>query len=181
MISQQLIQDCKDNNRIAQRDLYKYCYPFLYKIAMRYMTNEDEAVEIVTDSYMKILKHLDQAAQHQNPEAWIRRIGINTAIDKIRSNRAYKESVKLNMSETYDQYESIYIDRQNAYHEMEPNYIFQLIESLPDVTREVLNLFAVDGYAHKEIAQMLSISEELSRWHLHKGRKLMAEKIQKLN
>jgi RNA polymerase sigma-70 factor (ECF subfamily) len=64
---------------------------------------------------------------------------------------------------------------------MEPNYIFQLIESLPDVTREVLNLFAVDGYAHKEIAQMLSISEELSRWHLHKGRKLMAEKIQKLN
>jgi RNA polymerase sigma-70 factor (ECF subfamily) len=56
-----------------------------------------------------------------------------------------------------------------------------MIQDLPDTTREVLNLFAIDGFSHKEVSSQLNISEEASRWHLHKARKLMTEKLEKMN
>ena len=59
--------------------------------------------------------------------------------------------------------------------------IFKLIQQLPDLTRQVLNLFAIDGYSHKEVGTMLGLSEEASRWHLHKARKIMTEKLNLLN
>jgi RNA polymerase sigma-70 factor (ECF subfamily) len=59
--------------------------------------------------------------------------------------------------------------------------IYKLIQELPDVTREILNLVTIDGYSHKEVATMLHMTEEASRWHLHKARKLMTEKIKNLN
>ena len=64
---------------------------------------------------------------------------------------------------------------------MDSQEIYKMIQSLPDTAREVLNLFAIDGYSHKEIAEMLNFSEEASRWHLHKARKLMVEKMEKNN
>ena len=64
---------------------------------------------------------------------------------------------------------------------MDTNQIFNLIKELPETSREVLNLYAIDGYSHKEVAEMLQITEEASRWHLHKARKLMAEKLEKTN
>jgi RNA polymerase sigma-70 factor (ECF subfamily) len=64
---------------------------------------------------------------------------------------------------------------------MDSREIYKMIQELPDITREVLNLFAIDGYSHKEVAEKLTISEEASRWHLHKARKLMTEKLEKMN
>jgi RNA polymerase sigma-70 factor (ECF subfamily) len=64
---------------------------------------------------------------------------------------------------------------------MDNKEIFKLIQELPDTTREVLNLFAIDGFSHREVAEMLNLSEENSRWHLHKARKLMTEKLLQLN
>lgn len=176
MLSKEIIEGCINGAIKAQRELYTYCYPMLYKIALRYTHDDFEAVEVVTDAYLKILKNVSQFNEHVAIDAWIRRIGINTAIDKIRANKKYKDAVRFNASESYDAFENIYVDTSNAQHDLEAEAIVDMLKTLPDFTKEILNLFAIDGYSHKEISELLQITEELSRWHVFKGRKLMQEK-----
>lgn len=181
MLTNDILSGCAQGDRRAQKALYTYCYPFLYKVALRYSADQDAIVEIITDSFLKVLKNLDQLDAHVAQEAWIRRIGINTSIDRIRSNKKYKDAILLNKAETYDAFEHLYIDHTNAQDGMDTQYIFDILGQLPPLTKEVFNLFAIDGYSHKEIAEMLEVSEEVSRWHVFKGRKFMQEKIIEYN
>jgi hypothetical protein len=77
LLTAQLIQDCKNGDRIAQRDLYLWCYPMLIRIGKRYAKNEENVLEIVTNSYLKILKNLSNIVDELNTEAWVKKIGVH--------------------------------------------------------------------------------------------------------
>ncbi len=179
MFTPELISLCQKQDRRAQRELYEMVYPLLIKVSRRYASNEEDVQEIVTNSFLKILNHLDQVTK-EFPAAWIKTIGVNTAIDAFRKNKKYKETFKLNADYSYNAIENIHIDINTVDMEMECEYIFTMIQALPPTTKQVLNLFAIDGYKHEEICEILGITHEMSRWHLHKARKLLQEQLQSL-
>jgi RNA polymerase sigma factor (sigma-70 family) len=181
MIDSTLIHGCLSNDRKSQRELYELVYPILIKVSKRYTHNDEDAVEIVTNSYLKILSHLQSINDTMIIEAWVRRIGINTAIDYYRRNKKYGEKVKLNAEYSYNAIENIHVDFNNIDKELDAKHIYIIIQNLPDITREAINLFAIDGFNHQEIGDMLGISNEMSRWHVHKARKIIAEQLEQYN
>jgi RNA polymerase sigma factor (sigma-70 family) len=180
LISAEIVDGCLRADRRCQRELYVLCHSILFRVAKRYTTNDEDATEVVTSSYLKILKHVKELTKQTNPEAWIKRVGVNTAIDAYRSHRRYTQRVKLEADySTGNMLDYLHVDENTADKHLDAQYIMDILAKLPDHTREVMNLYAIDGYGHKEIASMLQVTEETSRWHVHKARKFVTEELKK--
>ena len=178
---QEIIKGCLNNDRKCQRLMYEFCFPIMMKVCKRYTINEDEAVESMNASFLKILKNLSGLKELEKLPGWVKQISVNTAIDYYRSKKKYNERNRFTIDTEYSNIGNTYFNMDFTESKMDSQEIYKMIQSLPDTAREVLNLFAIDGYSHKEIAEMLNFSEEASRWHLHKARKLMVEKMGKNN
>lgn len=175
-ISQQLIEDCAKGNRKAQFQLYKSCFSLLMSVCMRYRKNENDAAEILNVGFLKILNNLDKYKSGVPFEAWIRRIMINTLIDDFRKNRKVRELIE----HTDFEHEEIFTD-QVDYNEADKAFdasdLQALIQKLPPMSKKVFNLYAIDGYSHKEVGELLGISDGTSKWHLSFARKKLQEML----
>ncbi|GBL34749.1 RNA polymerase sigma factor SigV [Filimonas sp.] len=181
MITNLIIQGCLHNDRKCQRLLYEYCVPIMMRVCKRYTINEDEAVESMNASFMKILKKLDTLKDLQTLPAWVKQVTVNTSIDYYRAKKRYSDRNRFTIDTEYSNVQNTHFNMDFTESRMDSVEIFKLIQQLPDTSREVLNLVAIDGYSHREVAEKLNISEEASRWHLHKARKLMTEKLEKIH
>lgn len=150
----------------------------MLKVCKRYTINEDEAVDSMNTSFLKILNNLSGLKEITTLPAWVKQITVNTSIDFYRSRKKYNERNRFTIDNEFSTVGNNHTNLDFTESKMDSAQIFKMIQQLPDTTREVLNLFAIDGYSHKEVAEMLQISEENSRWHLHKARKLMTEKLE---
>ena len=169
-IDQQLLQKCVDRDRKAQEELYKRCYPLLMAVSMRYCGDEADAAAALNLGFLKILNNIKKYREGVPFEAWIRRIMINTLIDEYRKNKKYKTMHKAtDFDATHDFGE--YIDYNKADEALDASDIEAMIRRLPAMSRQVFNLFALDGYSHKEIGKQLGISEGTSKWHVSFARK----------
>lgn len=175
-ISPALLKDCQRGDRRAQFQLYRSCFDVLMGICRRYSTDDAEASEWINLGFLKILTQLGKYRPEVPFSAWIRRIMINTVIDEFRRNRKVTELI-----ETKDFSESpsreLPIDWNAADRQFDAEALEALIRTLPPMSRKVFNLFAIDGYSHAEIAQLLNISEGTSKWHLSSARKRIQELI----
>ena len=181
MVNEQIISGCLANDRKCQRILYEFCVPIMMKVCSRYTINEDEAVESMNAAFLKVLKNLSTLKGLDSLGGWVKQIAVNTSIDFYRSKKKYTERNRLTIDNEYSNAQNTHFNMDFTESKMDSKHIFKLIQELPDTTREVLNLHAIDGFNHKEIAARLEMSEEASRWHLHKARKLMTEKLQAMN
>lgn len=181
MVIQEIIKGCLNNDRKCQRLMYEFCFPIMMKVCKRYTINEDDAVESMNASFLKILKNLNHLKELEKLSGWVKQISVNTAIDYYRSKKKYNDRNHFTIDMEYSTIGNIHFNTDFTESKMDCQEIYKMIQTLPDTARQVLNLFAIDGYSHKEIAEMLNLSEETSRWHLHKARKLMLEKIEKQN
>ena len=172
MITPKLINDCILRNEAACRELYYMCYQKLMNISYRYQSNEVDAEGVVNNTFMKIVENLDKYNLGESFDAWISRICINTNIDE------YRKRQKRNSREqsTGDILPSTQLSA-NVYNkaalELETEDLHRMIVSLPPKTKQVFLLFAVEGYSHKEIGDLLDISEGSSRWHVSEARKIL--------
>jgi RNA polymerase sigma-70 factor (ECF subfamily) len=142
---------------------------------MRYLRNENDAVEVLNIGFLKILNKLDQRKAHVPFEAWIRRVMINTVIDEYRKRRKYEETEQQVDFSEYGAHEAVHVDYNAAERKFDAAAIEALIRQLPAVSQQVFNLHAIDGYSHKEIAEMLGISDGTSKWHVSFARKKLKE------
>ena len=171
-----LISDCKENIRKAQYKLYTEVYGLLMSICLRYMKNKSAADEILNQGFYKILKNLDTYNLDVPFDAWISRIMINTIIDDFRKNRK-----RLEIFENFD----VLLDSDNfeaaTYNQAELMFdaedLQNLLQELPNVTRKVFSMFAIDDYKHSEIAKQLGISVNTSKWHVATARKKLKSLI----
>lgn len=158
----------------AYRQLYEKCFPVLMKVCARYQRQEEEAVNLLNEGFLRITQGLAKYRTEVPFEAWIRRIMINTAIDAFRRNRQYRQLTRL-------QEEPVESHREVILNEGEKDLILQdiyrLIQALPPMTREVFNLQVIDGYTHQEVSNMLGISTGTSKWHVANARKLLQTAI----
>lgn len=175
-IQPQLIALCIKRDRKAEYELYKNTYSYLMSICLRYTRDKDTASELLNVGFMKILSNLEKYNLAIPFKVWIRRIMVNTLIDEYRKNKRERERVTY-VEEYYDS--SDYSEANEAVSKFDCQQIYEMIAQLPEATRQVFNLFVIDGYAHKEIADMLGISEGTSKWHLNAARQKLKEQIDK--
>lgn len=168
MIDERLIARCIQQERKAQSELYKAVYGLLMAICSRYEHNRLDAQARMNQGFLKILTNLEKRRPDVPFEAWARRIMINTVIDGFRQERERRTT---EVSEPPTEHDSTAI---NMYLEsMEGEAFAQLLQRVPATSRNVFNLFAVDGYSHAEIATMLGISEGTSKWHVANARAIL--------
>jgi RNA polymerase sigma-70 factor (ECF subfamily) len=169
----QLIEKCKTNNRIAQENLYKYFYADMFRTCQRYSQHPHEALTILNDAFLKVFCHITRYNKDLgNFKSWLKTIIINTAIDYTR--RSKKETYLIHIDQLQEKGDD---DFQMNYN-WKREEILHHFNLLPTVTRIVVNLFAFDGYTHKDIAEQLNISETTSRWHLAEARKRLRGTMQ---
>lgn len=170
-ITVELISECANNDRKAQETLYEVCFRFLMPLCMRYNTNEEDARATFNIGFMKILKNIGSI----EPEigsfiAWSRRIMNNTLIDEYRKNKNYKERVTSREHDRELEFHSNNTSNQ-AYNDFNENSVLRLLEYLKPATKQVFVLYVIEGYNHREISDLLKMSEGTSKWHLSTARK----------
>ena len=168
----QLIKDCINGKRQAQRSLYEQFAPKMYAIAMRYAKTTLEADDILQESFINVFKHIESFSQDCPLEFWIRKIVVNQALKTGRTkyDKAFKEEVS---DINYNSEENIILDQFDL------EELLQIIRRLPDGFQQVFNLYAIEGYKHKEIAEMLGISEGTSKSQYARARAQLQEMLLK--
>jgi len=166
-------------DRRAEFQLYKSCFALLMGVCLRYRNSEDEAAEMLNVGFLKILKNLKKYPTHIPFNVWIRKVMINTLIDDFRKNRKVRELIEYTDFSQDEKYKD-YTDYDRADKLFDVEQLELLIRKLPPISQKVFNLFAIDGYRHKEIAAMLGISEGTSKWHLSSARKKLQEMMQEI-
>jgi RNA polymerase sigma-70 factor (ECF subfamily) len=173
-INDDLIGGCLRNERRAQESLYKkYCGAML-TLCISYVKNEEDAIEVLQDGFLKVFQQINRFDSSKSTiYTWIRTIILRTAIDFLRKRNQKQESVE--WKETYDPAISA-----EAVQRMSSEEILYLLHKLPETTRAVFNLYVVEGFNHREIGELLQISEGTSKWHLSEARKNLGKSLQKL-
>jgi RNA polymerase sigma factor (sigma-70 family) len=172
-IQPKLINDCIDRDRKAEFELYRLTYSYLMSICIRYTKNSEKANEVLNMGFLKILTNLDKYQPEVPFKAWIRRVMINTLINEYKKEKKHYDGM-LYVEEFYetDKFSTI----NEALTKINADQIYELIRQLPSASQQVFNMYFIDGYKHKEIADMLNISEGTSKWHLNAAR----EKLKKM-
>lgn len=178
MIEQNIIEDCKKNNRRAQEKLYEWCYVKLMPMCARYHKNDEDARHVLNIGFVKICKNLHKIGDAPF-EAWVRRIMKNTIIDEFRKTKNYTQLVDFKETDRELEIKSVKVEN-SVWSKLETDILMGMLKRLPDVSRKVFNLFVIDGYSHREIGDMLEMSEGTSKWHLSNARKLLKEMVIKL-
>jgi len=165
-----LIEKCKKNDIKAQGELYNLFSGKLFSICLKYSPNADEAQDNLQDAFITIFKSIEQYSFKGSFEGWIKRITINTVLQKYRKERFF-EIIQENQIEQEEEVE-LEEDRISL------QYLLHIIQELPDRYRLVFNLYVMDGFSHQEIAKMLNISEGTSKSNLARARVILKGKIE---
>jgi len=137
--------------------------------AVRYKSNREDQMAIVNSAFMKIISSIDQFKAGSNYFSWAKRIVSNTIIDDFRKNKKYLELFKVDADETSDFNTGDF--SPEVYKNMEAEEVQQILDQLPPATKITFNLFAIDGYSYKEIAEELNVGYETVKWHVKEARK----------
>ncbi|HYW93994.1 MAG TPA: RNA polymerase sigma factor [Bacteroidales bacterium] len=168
-----IIEGCRKGDSKNQERLYRLVAPVMYGLCLRYAGDEGNAMDIMQDGFIKVFRKIGQFSGKGSMEGWIRRIMINTALERYRG-RVIMEPIddKAGLQEDFSGEDTI--DTITA------GEITALISSLTPKYRMVFNLYAIEGYSHKEISQMLGISEGTSKSNLSRARTVLQEKMKVL-
>ena len=173
-VDRKIIEDCIAGKRRAQNKLYNSLSGVMLGLCMRYSKNLAEAEDILQEGFIKVFTHIKKIKDYSALEGWIRRIMINTAITYIKKNKVYFEA--LNETEIPEQ-----DAEDDVFYPVDPEILLEIIQQLPEGYRMVLNLYVFEGYSHKEIAELLSISENTSKTQLFKARRNIRTTLESKN
>ena len=166
----QLIGGCIKQERGSQKMLYKAFYGFSMGICLRYANNRDEAAEVMNQGFYKVFTRIETYDTTRPFKAWLGKIMMNVSIDYYRAN------LKMAYTEDLDKAEGM-TDGELPDRKLNYDDLLAMIQKLPNAYRTVFNLFAVDGYSHEEIGEMLGISSGTSKSNLHKARQKLKQMI----
>jgi RNA polymerase sigma-70 factor (ECF subfamily) len=156
----------------AQSEIYKLYADVLFGISLKYSRNYQDAEDTLQDSFLIIFDKIKQYNNKGSFEGWLKRIVINTALQKYRK----KNHLQL-IKEVSDTEEVVEINFEDT--DVDIGFLLKLVQELPDKYRLVFNLYVLDSYSHKEISEMLNISEGTSKSNLSRARKKLKEKLEK--
>jgi RNA polymerase sigma-70 factor (ECF subfamily) len=168
----EIIKGCLEGNRRDQELLYRRHAAKLYAVCLQYSGNNEEARDILQEGFIKIFENLESYKHEGSFEGWMRRITVNTALEKFRSrNNLYRV-------DDIDQVPEPDAEPDNQdYGGLEAADLIAIIRELPPKYRMVFNLYALEGYSHKEISEMMNISEGTSKSNLSRARIILQRRV----
>jgi RNA polymerase sigma-70 factor (ECF subfamily) len=172
-----LLTACIKSERKAEYELYKMTYGYLMSICFRYTNSREEAEEMLNIGFLKILKNLEKYKPEVPFKFWIRRVMINVLIDEFRRKKRHQETMEY-VGEYYESEKTA--DENAVISKMNVEQIHALIMQLPPMSQKVFNLYVIDGFSHKEIADLLKMSEGTSKWHLNLSRTRLKDMLTKV-
>ncbi len=180
LMFQDIIAGLKAHDNRIQERIYIFYWGYLMGVACRYINDRDVAKEVVNDSFVKAFKGMydfkrkeDQEEFQKTFKAWLAKITVRTALDKVRVNKS-----PLNFVETY---ENLYVDPVSVNDQLHVDDIMKLLFQLPDSQRMVFNMYEIEGFSHDEISKTLGIPTSSSRTHLTRAKQKLRELYIKMN
>jgi len=169
-----LVNECAKGNSKAQRALFDKFAPKMMAVCQRYLRNTQEAEDVLQDGFVKVFQKIVDFKMEGSLEGWIRRIVVNTALDTIRRNKKLLDDVQVEEV----QYKVSFTDHQ--FDGMDLAQLMKLIDGMPDGYRVVFNMFAIEGYSHKEIADTLGVTENTSKSQYSRARAFLRTQLELL-
>ncbi|OAD91139.1 RNA polymerase subunit sigma-70 [Aequorivita soesokkakensis] len=174
MTLDELIIQCKKQDAKAQGELYTQYSRILFAICLRYSPNYAEAEDNLQDAFLTIFKKVEQYNGKGSFEGWMKRITVNTVLQKYRKQRTFEIVDEGQIEDGED-------DSEIESEEIPLDFLLKIVQELPDRYRLVFSMYVMDGYQHKEIAEMLGISDGTSKSNLARARMILKNKIEEYN
>lgn len=157
MTDEQIVQGCIANNPLAQKYLYEKFSKKMMGVCLRYCDNTEEAEDVLQNGFVMVFQKIESYKGTGSLEGWIRKVMVNMALTNIRKNKKLKLNIEL------ESVEFMLPSTDQASHNLGAKDLLKIIQTLPHGFRTVFNLYAIEGYSHKEIGDMLGISEGTSK------------------
>lgn len=170
-IEQLIIKGCFAGDRASQAKLYELYAPKMMAICMRYAKSREEAEEVLQEGFYRVFKYIHQYKNIGSFEGWIRRIMINSALQRYKSKSQLHPVISIDSSDKYLQ------DSPDILSTINVKELIQLVQSLPTAYRLIFNLYVFEGFKHREIAKMVGISEGTSKSNLFNARAILQKKL----
>lgn len=168
-----IIKACQRGDRASQKQLYSLFASRLYGVCLRYSYNEEDAKDLLQEGFIKIFKNLKQYKHSGSFEGWMRKIVVNTALERFR------KSTRSLAIENEDYMDTLQMDYEHVLEELGYKDLMRMVQELSEQYRIVFNLYVIEGYTHKEISQKLNINEGTSKSNLSRARELLKEKVRR--
>jgi RNA polymerase sigma factor (sigma-70 family) len=175
MTEDAILQGCLKNHAAAQKELYNRYSPKMLAVCFRFAHNREDAEDMLQEGFIKVFLQIHTFQNKGAFEGWIRRIVVHTCINNLKKNKRFNESVDLIHAS------SAQVREESVPSIVQAKQIVDCIRLLPIGYRTVLNLYAIEGYAHKEIAGMLDIEESTSRSQYTRARQMLEELLVRKN
>jgi RNA polymerase sigma-70 factor, ECF subfamily len=166
-----LIQNCIEGDRQAHSRLYSKFAPKMFVVCLRYSKNREEAEEILQEGFLKVFQFLHQFRDEGSLEGWIRKIIVNCALQRLRNNSRLAPVVNIG---SYDEH---FVIQDHIESTITSKELLRMVMSLPPVYKLVFNLYVFDGYKHREIANILGISEGTSKSNLYDAKIFLKKQL----
>lgn len=171
----EIIKGCKEGKSWAQKAVYDLYASTMLSVCVRYVSDYETARDILQDGFVKIFTKIDSYTGAGAFGGWVRRVIVTTALEYLRQNDALKQSASIDDHSNYIENNDVSVlDKISA------DDLMEFISKLPDGYRTVFNLYAIEGYSHSEIAEMLNINDVTSRSQFMRARKILQKNIQSL-
>lgn len=169
MTEEALIQACLRNQPAAQQELYTRFSPKMLTVCYRYAHSREDAEDMLQEGFIRVFTQMHQFQSKGSFEGWIRRIMVHTCINHLKKYKKFNDSVDISMAQ------NLQVREESIPAVIQAKQIIECIRSLPVGYRTVLNLFAIEGYSHQEIAMMLDIGESTSRSQYTRAKNLLEQ------
>jgi len=166
-----IIEGCKKGKRRSQEMLYQHYSGKMYAVCLYYAGNKQEAEDFLHNGFIKVFQNIKQYKESGVFDAWMRKIFMNTALEK------YRQKKHLFVAYTKEELQAFDTEQEDALNKISANDLMSIIQELSPAYRMVFNLYAIEGYSHKEISEMLSISEGTSKSNLSRARSVLQQQV----
>jgi RNA polymerase sigma factor (sigma-70 family) len=173
---EKVIEGCIKNKRKAQIELYNQYAPMLLAVCVRYVADKSEAEDILQEGFFKILKNIKEYTGKGHFENWMKKIVVNTAITHFHREKKHYYHDEIETVQDYKLQFTLSPDK-----EFEGQELFELLARMPEGYRIIFNLYAIEGYKHKEIAEQLNIDESTSKTQYLRAKNWLIKEMKKLN
>ena len=170
-----LLNDCLKGSPVAQRKLFELFAPKMLGVCMRYMKSQEEAEDVLQEGFIKVFNKLEAFERAGSLEGWVRRIMVNTALDQLRKNAKFANSYDISEQE-YKLENTDY-----TFEKLVAKDLMKLVNAMPEGYKVVFNMFAIEGYGHKEIGELLNISENTSKSQYSRARAYLREQLEQID
>ncbi len=175
MLEEVLLQGCQQNDAYAQQELYGRYSPKMLSVCYRYAKTREDAEDMLQEGFIKVFSQIKQFEGRGSLEGWILRIIVHTCINHLKKNKKFNDNVDILFAS------NISVKEDNIPAVLQAKQVVECIRILPIGYRTVLNLYAIEGYSHKEIASILDIEESTSRSQYTRARNMLEEILVKKN